>query len=170
MTSTACDDQWAMDRDAAVDELARTVGPTEWRGGGNMRHAGHTITWGEYCMRRHELEEEEEHYSEAPCGSDASACDLNPCGACYAEDSDSESALSQALREAKQPRYQDHNGDDWIDEFARTATPEEFRGAMRFTVGKYLRRLGRKDAELSEVRKMRDYCQRWEAYLMELES
>lgn len=60
MTSTACDDQWAMDRDAAVDELARTVGPTEWRGGGNMRHAGHTITWGEYCMRRHELEEEEE--------------------------------------------------------------------------------------------------------------
>lgn len=313
MTSTACDDQWAMDRDAAVDELARTVCPTEWRGGGNMRHAGHTITWGEYCMRRHELEEEEEgatkrhdlltklamehapdewgdaatwtyderqfgwneyqlrrtelinrpswddapewaqwlaqdvsgrwmwygdepspvydaeewqpesgkfftassgavpaghdwretlekrpafdesvkwttkactqcadaigqngatgeHYSEAPCGSDASACDLNPCGACYAEDSDSESALSQALREAKQPRYQDHNGDDWIDEFARTATPEEFRGAMRFTVGKYLRRLGRKDAELSEVRKMRDYCQRWEAYLMELES
>ena len=66
----------------------------------------------------------------------------------------------------KQHRYRDAQGDDWIDEFARTATPEEFRGAMRFTVGKYLRRIGKKDAELSEVRKMRDYCQRWEAHLM----
>lgn len=27
----------------------------------------------------------------------------------------------------------------------------------------------RKDAELSEVRKMRDYCQRWEAYLERME-
>src|SRR5690554_7043575 len=66
----------------------------------------------------------------------------------------------------KQPRYQDETGDDWIDECARTFTPEEFRGAMRFTVGKYLRRVGKKDAELQEVRKMRDYCQRWEAYLV----
>lgn len=65
----------------------------------------------------------------------------------------------------KQARYQDSQGGDWIDEFARTSTPEEFRGAMRFTVGKYVRRVGRKDDELSEVRKMRDYCQRWEAYL-----
>lgn len=69
----------------------------------------------------------------------------------------------------KQVRYRDSEGDDWIDEFARSSTPEEFRGAMRFTVGKYLRRVGKKDAELSEVRKMRDYCQRWEAYLMKRE-
>lgn len=60
MTSTACDDQWVMDRDAAIDELARTVAPMEWKGGGHMRHAGHTISWGEYCMRRHELEEGEQ--------------------------------------------------------------------------------------------------------------
>lgn len=68
----------------------------------------------------------------------------------------------------KQARYQDSQGDDWIDEFARTATPEEFRGAMKFTVGKYLRRAGKKDALIEEVRKMRDYCQRWEQYEQEL--
>lgn len=69
----------------------------------------------------------------------------------------------------KQARYQDSRGDDWLDEFARTSTPEEFRGAMKFTVGKYLRRAGKKDSLLSEVRKMRDYCQRWEQYEQELE-
>jgi len=41
------------------------------------------------------------HYAKAPCGSDITACLLNPCGQCpgyeYAEDSDGESALSQAL-------------------------------------------------------------------------
>lgn len=69
----------------------------------------------------------------------------------------------------KQARYQDSQGGDWIDEFSRTATPEEFRGAMKFTVGKYLRRAGKKDALIEEVRKMRDYCQRWEQYEQELE-
>lgn len=64
----------------------------------------------------------------------------------------------------KQARYQDAKGEDWIDEFARTATADEFRGAMRFTIGKYLRRAGKKDPLPSEIRKMRDYCQRWEAY------
>jgi len=83
----------------------------------------------------------------------------------YAEHSDGESALSQALRETnKQARYQDAKGDDWIDEFARTATAEEFRGAMRFTLGKYNRRAGKKDELISEIRKMRDYCDRWLAY------
>lgn len=64
----------------------------------------------------------------------------------------------------KQKRYRDHNGSDWIDEFARTATPEEFRGAMRFTIGKYLRRAGKKDELIKEIRKMRDYCDRWLEY------
>ena len=64
----------------------------------------------------------------------------------------------------KQPRYQDHHGEDWIDEFARTASVDEFRGAMRFSIGKYNRRMGRKDEILAEVRKMKDYCQRWEDY------
>lgn len=68
----------------------------------------------------------------------------------------------------KQPRYLDADGEDWIDEFARTATLDEFRGAMRFTIGKYNRRVGRKDEVLKEVRKIKDYCARWEAYELSL--
>jgi len=63
--------------------------------------------------------------------------------------------------EGKQPRYQDDQGEDWIDEAARTFTPEEFRGAMRFSIGKYNRRMGKKDDLVKEIEKMRDYCQRW---------
>jgi hypothetical protein len=65
----------------------------------------------------------------------------------------------------KQIRYRDEKGEDWIDEFARTSTAEEFRGAMRFTIGKYNRRIGKKDDELAEVTKMEDYCHRWRKYL-----
>jgi len=61
----------------------------------------------------------------------------------------------------KQSRYQDTTGEDWIDEAARTFTAEEFRGAMRFTIGKYNRRMGKKDDLIKEIEKMRDYCQRW---------
>jgi hypothetical protein len=64
----------------------------------------------------------------------------------------------------KQDRYKDNSGDDWIDEFARTATPEEFRGAMKFTIGKYNRRCGKKDDIKKEVYKIADYGQRWLAY------
>ena len=64
----------------------------------------------------------------------------------------------------KQPRYQDENGEDWIDECARTMTPDEFRGAMVFTLGKYLRRLGKKDTHVNEVRKIADYANRWLEY------
>ena len=63
--------------------------------------------------------------------------------------------------EGKQPRYQDATGEDWIDEAARTFTVEEFRGAMRFSIGKYNRRMGKKDDLIKEIEKMRDYCQRW---------
>ena len=66
-----------------------------------------------------------------------------------------------AKEEAKQARYQDTAGEDWIDEAARTFTAEEFRGAMRFTIGKYNRRMGKKDDLIKEIEKMRDYCQRW---------
>ena len=44
----------------------------------------------------------------------------------------------------KQKRYQDTAGEDWIDEAARTFTPEEFRGAMRFSIGKYNRAWARR--------------------------
>jgi hypothetical protein len=66
-----------------------------------------------------------------------------------------------AKEEAKQARYQDTAGEDWIDEAARTFTPEEFRGAMRFSIGKYNRRMGKKDELIKEIEKMKDYCQRW---------
>lgn len=73
------------------------------------------------------------------------------------------SDLTGTLR-PKQERYLDSGGDDWIDEFARIATPEEFRGAMMFTIGKYQRRLGKKDSIKNEVEKIADYGSRWAQY------
>ena len=70
----------------------------------------------------------------------------------------------QPLDMVKQERYKDAKGEDWIDEFARTSSVEEFRGAMRFTIGKYNRRVGKKDEIVKEIRKMKDYCHRWELY------
>lgn len=64
----------------------------------------------------------------------------------------------------KQPRYLDHIGYDWIDECADTLTTEEFRGAMKFTIGKYLRRIGKKDDIEQELNKIIDYCGRWKEY------
>ena len=61
----------------------------------------------------------------------------------------------------KQKRYQDSAVEDWIDEAARTFIAEEFRGAMRFTIGKYNRRMGKKDDLISEIEKIRDYATRW---------
>lgn len=65
---------------------------------------------------------------------------------------------------SKQVRYRDSEGEDWIDEFARTATPEEFRGAMRFSIGKYVRRMGKKDERIKEIKKIADYANRWADY------
>jgi hypothetical protein len=64
----------------------------------------------------------------------------------------------------KQARYIDNTGNDWIDEFAKTATVDEFRGAMKFTIGKYLRRIGKKDDISLELEKIADYAKRWSIY------
>lgn len=59
-SSTAYDDQYAPDpssREAAIEAMVFEVQPHEWRQGGAMRYAGHTITWGEYVSRRHEMAE-----------------------------------------------------------------------------------------------------------------
>ena len=64
----------------------------------------------------------------------------------------------------KQERYLNDDGTDWIDECAATLTPEEFRGAMKFTIGKYEKRMGRKDAEELEQAKIDDYKKRWAEY------
>ena len=60
--------------------------------------------------------------------------------------------------------YQDETGEDWIDECARIMTPEEFRGAMKFVIGKYHRRLGKKDNIIQELTKVADYNNRWLIY------
>jgi hypothetical protein len=70
----------------------------------------------------------------------------------------------------KQPRYTDEDGLDWIDEFAANNSIEDFRAAMRFTIGKYDRRLGKKDELSKELYKISDYYQRWSKIEKELES
>ena len=69
----------------------------------------------------------------------------------------------------KQPRYTDEDGQDWIDEFAANNSIDDFRAAMRFTIGKYERRLGKKDELSKELYKMSDYYQRWSKVEKELE-
>ena len=69
----------------------------------------------------------------------------------------------------KQPRYKDENGLDWIDEFAANNSIEDFRAAMRFTIGKYERRLGKKDEFSKELYKISDYYARWSQVERELE-
>ena len=69
----------------------------------------------------------------------------------------------------KQPRYKDENGLDWIDEFAANNSIEDFRAAMRFTIGKYERRLGKKDDLSKELYKISDYYARWSQVEKELE-
>ncbi|MDL2200838.1 DUF3310 domain-containing protein [Halopseudomonas aestusnigri] len=62
-------------------------------------------------------------------------------------------------------RYTENNSSrDWIDEFGATSTPEEVRGAFRFTIGKYLRRYGKKDDRLQEALKIQDYANRLVEY------
>lgn len=69
----------------------------------------------------------------------------------------------------KQTRYLDKNGRDWIDECAETMTVDEFRGAMKFTIGKYVRRAGKKDEIQKEIRKIEDYAARWLEYERKLD-
>jgi hypothetical protein len=62
----------------------------------------------------------------------------------------------------KQERYINaDDGLDHIDEFARDNSIEDFRAAMRFTIGKYEKRLGKKDARSLELYKIADYYNRW---------
>src|SRR5690554_1616615 len=151
MSSTACDDQWNEERADAIGQ------------NGNDGLAYAEDSDGDSPLSQ-AMDEQQRRAAEKWARGGMEACSLNPCGQCEGEDTVVRDFFRQEM--VKQKRYQDAKGGDWIDECARTFTPEEFRGAMRFTVGKYLRRVGKKDAELQEVRKMRDYCQRWEAYLV----
>jgi hypothetical protein len=70
---------------------------------------------------------------------------------------------------SKQPRYKGDDGLDHIDEFARDNSIEDFRAAMRFTIDKYKKRLGKKDAMSKELYKMSDYYKRWSEVEKKLE-
>ena len=70
----------------------------------------------------------------------------------------------------KQERYLSSNGSDFLDQSMENMTPEAFRGAMVFTIGKYLSRLNKKDSILSEVTKIQDYANRWLQYEIEQEA
>ena len=62
----------------------------------------------------------------------------------------------------KQERYLDKDGRrDWIDDCWDILSIEQFEGAMFFTIGKYYKRLGKKDPLESEQYKINDYRQRW---------
>ena len=62
-------------------------------------------------------------------------------------------------------RYTENNSSrDWIDEFCSTSSVDEVRGAFRFTIGKYLRRYGKKDDPLQEAIKIQDYANRLVAF------
>ena len=68
-------------------------------------------------------------------------------------------------------RYTENNSNrDWIDEFCATSSVEEVRGAFRFTIGKYLRRYGKKDDPLQEAIKILDYANRLVAFELEQKS
>ena len=69
----------------------------------------------------------------------------------------------------KQPRFLKKDGKtDWIDDYAAESSVERFNGAMAFTIGKYLRRLGKKDPEEMELYKIEDYTKRWIDALVEI--
>ena len=68
------------------------------------------------------------------------------------------------MNHKKQERYLTEDGSDWIDKFFASASKAEVRGAMAFTIGKYLSRLGKKDTVLNEVEKVADYSNRWLEY------
>jgi hypothetical protein len=63
--------------------------------------------------------------------------------------------------QVKQERYTNENGRDLIDKWADEYKPEEFDLIMWTVMERYRTRLGRKDARLTEIRKIADYANRW---------
>lgn len=64
---------------------------------------------------------------------------------------------------AKQKHYQSNTDDgiDLIDFWHMQMSPEEFKGAMKSHIEKYVVRLGRKDDLISELTKIEDYARRY---------
>lgn len=65
------------------------------------------------------------------------------------------------------PHYTENtDGKDYLQRFFESETPEAVRGAMVFTIGKYIERLGKKDAAEKELAKVIDYATRYREYLL----
>ncbi|MDG0843139.1 DUF3310 domain-containing protein [Staphylococcus equorum] len=69
---------------------------------------------------------------------------------------------SNDVQQRKRSAPSHYEGDiDFLDYFFMQSTPDERRGAMKFTMGRYSTRLGRKDDEISELKKIADYANRY---------
>lgn len=64
------------------------------------------------------------------------------------------------------PAHYENGGEDFLARAFRTYTPEELRGAMKFIIGKYPDRLGKKDDEVKELTKIIDYATRYKNHLL----
>lgn len=74
--------------------------------------------------------------------------------------------LKLASEWTETPHYtKDADGKDFLQRFFENSTPEEVKGAMVFTIGKYIERLGKKDAPEKELGKVIDYATRYRDFL-----
>ena len=64
------------------------------------------------------------------------------------------------------PDHYENGGEDFLDRLFRTGTPVEILGAMRFTIGKYADRLGKKDDQVKELDKIINYATRYKNHLL----
>jgi len=72
-----------------------------------------------------------------------------------------------AIEHPKQERYRDATGKmDFLDEFFRDSNDDEIRGAMIFTMQRYLKRLGKKDDPVNELMKVNDYSGRYIKHIL----
>lgn len=77
--------------------------------------------------------------------------------------------IIEKAEKAKQKHYQSNTDDgiDLIDFWYMQMSPEEFKGAMKSHIEKYVVRLGRKDDLISELTKIEDYARRYREKLEE---
>lgn len=74
--------------------------------------------------------------------------------------------MRHATGERTSPHYTANaDGKDFLQRFFENSTPEEVKGAMVFTIGKYIDRLGKKDAPEKELAKIIDYATRYRDFL-----
>lgn len=74
--------------------------------------------------------------------------------------------VEEAKDGAISPHYTtDLAGKDFLQRFFETKSPEAVHGAMTFLIGKYIDRLGKKDAPEKELAKVIDYATRYRDFL-----